>query len=366
MTAAARVGAARTGAVPDQAIRLALEALPVGVLVSTPDGDWGNAELRRIWRHDGDGPLGRRAFARGLERLDDDLPNDRRDGPGRRSSPLTAALAGRPSERARYRLRRSDGTTAVVVVSAVPLRSDGAIVGAVALAADVTALHDGERLRDSFLSILGHELRTPVTSIVTGADLLRSDNLDPDARRDVAEAVVEEANRVNRLVEQLVDLGRLERREMADPEPVHLVHLAAGVIRRERRRLPGRTIELSAEGDPPPVAGFEGYIAQALTILVDNAAKFAGRSGHVTVRIEAEDGTVGVHVLDDGPGLPSGGRDAIFRLFHRGRALGKGEGGMGIGLFVARAIVEAMHGRIWADDRPGGGADVGFALPVAE
>jgi K+-sensing histidine kinase KdpD len=101
-----------------------------------------------------------------------------------------------------------------------------------------------------------------------------------------------------------------------------------------------------------------------LTILVDNAVKFAGRSGHVTVLIAEEDGSVAVHVLDDGPGLPGGGQDAIFRLFHRGRAPGTAESGLGIGLFVARAIVEAMNGRIWATNRAGGGADVGFALPA--
>ena len=354
---------------PAEAIPLALEALPMGVLVSTPGGDWSNTELRRIWRHDGRPPIGRRTFARDLEPMDGPrfgpTPSDGRNGAHRRPSPLTVARSGRVSERARYRLRRSDGTTAVVAITAMPLRSDGAVVGAVALIADVTARYDAERLRDSFLSIVGHELRTPITSIVAGAELLQSDGIDADARHEVAETVVEEAHRVHRLVEQLVDLGRLERQEAVDPEPVHLVHLAAGVIRRERRRMPGRSIELVTEGRPPPIAGVEGSVAQALTILVDNAVKFAGRSGHVVVRIEEEDGSVAVHVLDDGPGLPAGGRDVIFRLFHRGRAPARGETGLGIGLFVARAIVEAMNGRIWAENRPDGGADVGFALPAA-
>src|SRR5262249_2364717 len=169
-----------------------LEALPVGVLLCTEDGDWSNTELLRIWRHDGDGRLGRRAFARGLAPLDGTAPGDGHRRAARRPSPLSMALSGRVSDRARYLLTRGDGSTAVVVVSAVPGRSDDAVVGAVAIIADITARYDVERLRDSFLSILGHELRTPITSIVSGADLLRSDGLDPEARRDVAETVVEE------------------------------------------------------------------------------------------------------------------------------------------------------------------------------
>src|SRR5436190_4501220 len=153
MTAATRGGALGSAAPPVQVIRLALETLPVGVFLSTAEGDWCNAELRRIWRHDGPSPLTRRAFARGLEALDESRQGVagavRKSPSAQRHSPVTLALSGRVSERARFRLRRTDGTTAVVVVSAVPLLSRGAVVGAVALIADVSARYDVERLRDS-------------------------------------------------------------------------------------------------------------------------------------------------------------------------------------------------------------------------
>jgi NtrC-family two-component system sensor histidine kinase KinB len=253
----------------------------------------------------------------------------------------------------------------VVLVAAAPLGSARRAGSAVAVATDVTSRHDVERLRDAFLGILGHELRTPVTSIVGAAELLRSDGLDPQVRRDVADTLVEEAHRVHRLVEQLIDLARLERSGVTSDEPIHVVHLARAVIRRERTRFPRLSLDLVADDHITPAMGAEGYVTQVLTILVDNAAKFSGKNGQVTVRVTAEADEVEVHVLDNGPGLPPAGRDAIFRLFQRGPASGPTDApGLGIGLFVARAIVEAMGGRIWAEDRPGGGADVGFALPA--
>ena len=103
-----------------------------------------------------------------------------------------------------------------------------------------------------------------------------------------------------------------------------------------------------------------------MAILIDNATKYAGEAGRIVVRVEACGPETAVRVLDEGPGLPLPGSEAVFRLFHRGPSADAQRSGTGIGLFVARAIVEAMGGRIWAENREGGGADVGFALPVAD
>src|SRR4051795_11075413 len=128
-------------------------------------------------------------------------------------------------------------------------------------------------------------------------------------RRYVADPLVEEAHRVHRLVEQLIDLARLERSGVTSDEPIPIVHLARAVIRRERTRFPRLTLDLVADVDVMPAMGAEGYVTQVLTILVDNAAKFSGKAGRVTVRVTAPADEAEIHVLDNGPGLPAAGRD---------------------------------------------------------
>jgi signal transduction histidine kinase len=353
--------------------RLALEALPVGVLVDTEDGLWANHELHRIWRRAESEPFDRVAVARSLtplaearratvtttdQRLEtDDEPRDDRPMVGEAGFTIAAG---------RYRLERGDGSSGVVrAESRLLVDSDGQPLGTIALVTDETAIHDAERLRDAFLGILGHELRTPITSIVGGSELLRSDGLDADIRREVAAALSDEADRLNRLVDQLIRLATLERRGSV-AEPVHLVHAARRAAQRERVRFPRLQVDVVSDGRVPAAAGDEGYIGEVMTILLDNAAKYAGPAGRVTLVVSGSETSAEVHVLDEGPGVPASAGD-IFGLFQRGAvAEASSRHGTGIGLFVARAIVEMMGGRIWASNRPEGGADVGFELPVAE
>jgi len=345
--------------------RAVLEALPVGVLVATAEGDWANPELLRIW--DRAGTVRARAFGRTLEPVGDRRPRSHarpRPPRARPRSPVALALAGQPVPAGRYRLKRDSGGYAVVQLSATPLTDpDGRVTGALIVAADETATYERERFRDAFLGILGHELRSPITSMVGGAELLRDDVLEPDTRAEVSASLVEESHRLNDLIDQLIQLASLERRPRASLEPVHVVHTARRVIRRERHRLPRLDVRVVAGPHVPPVLGDEGFVAQVVTILVDNAAKYGGTGGRVTVEVAQNGREVEVHVIDQGPGLPTEGREALFGLYHRGRP---GEipdrPGTGIGLFVARAVVEAMGGRVWAENRKEGGADVGFAL----
>ncbi len=350
--------------------RLALEALPVGVLVDSEDGLWANHELHHIWRRAETEPLDRATVARSLTPLADprrasvttDQPVGADDEP---RHPLVGE-AGFTIMPGRYRLDRGDGTTGVVrAESRLLVDSDGRPIGTIALLTDETGIHDAERLRDAFLGILGHELRTPITSIVGGSELLQNDGLDPEIRREVAASLSDEADRLNRLVDQLIRLATLERRGSV-AEPVHLVHAARRAAQRERTRFPRLRIEVVSDGRVPPAAGDEGFIGEVLTILLDNAAKYAGTAGHVTLVVSGSETVAEVHVLDEGPGVPASAGD-IFGLFQRGVADEAAERhGTGIGLFVARAIVEMMGGRIWAANRPDGGADVAFQLPVAD
>ena len=359
-------------------LEAAFEALPFGVLVCAPGGDRANAELRRML-----GIRGRRAPDRALlqRRLQ---ASDASTGAG--SSPrlrlVDAALAGEAAPPRLLNLRRMNGTTAVVRVTALPLAVAGG-PGAVVTVVDETAAHEVERLRDAFLGIVGHELRSPISSILAAAELLRDDGLPADVRAELARDLGEEAGRLHQLVEQLIRLADLRRLgDVLDDEPTHLPHLVRSQIVRWRSRQPRLDLRLEVPRDgPPAVAGHAGYVGQVLDILVDNAVKYAGVKAPLVIRLEASHDEVCVHVLDEGPGLPGSDGEPLFELFRRALPRGTADGrvgargdaiapvappaGQGIGLFVARSIVEALGGRIWATNRAEGGADVGFALPVA-
>ena len=351
---------------PQGSLEIAFNGLPIGVLVCTPHGDRANAELRRIVRFD-ERRLDHRALERRLRPVDGPNPSGR--GPAPFAHPIASALAGDSPASQRLRIERGDGTTGVVRVTARPLTlSDGP--GAVVTVADETATHEAERLRDAFLGIVGHELRSPISSVLAAAELLEAGDLAPDIRAEVVGGLGDEARRLNDLVEQLIRLADVRAPTGAvSDEPTHLPHLVRRRIVRWRQRQPRLTLKLDLADAVPPVAGEEGYVAQVLDILVDNALKYAGSSEPVIVRIERGDDEVRVHVLDSGPGLPADDMQRIFGLFWRAvparRSTRPVPSGHGIGLFVARSIVEALRGRIWARNRPEGGADVGFALPIS-
>ena len=346
----------------------AFDQVPVGILIATAAGDRVNPELRRLWRAAPDSAFDRRTVDRRLQ----PFQVRRSEGPplprGRRPhlAPVRAALAGRTTDGIRMFVERLDRTRGVVRVSARTLVLADGSLGAVFTATDEFATFESERLRDAFLGIVGHELRTPVSSILTAADLLALPDLGDEVRAEILTGLGEETRRLHALTEQLLRLADLERRGVdASDEPVHLVHVARRVVNRRRRHRRADGIRLDVPAEPvPAVAGEDGFVDQVIVAILDNAAKYAPGS-EVTVRIVVQDDTVEVHVLDRGPGLPKGGSDSIFTLFHRSSGTGRdGPAGFGIGLFVARSIIEAMGGRIWAVDRPGGGADVGFALPI--
>jgi len=358
---------------------VAADLADVGLLTTTGDVDWANPALRRMWRLDDHARIDVRALGRALEPVSNRAPAVDDGRPRRRAprvTPVSRALRGERVEAGLYRLTRGDGTVGVFRVSAEPVRdAAGAVIGAAMTVGDETARHDSARLRDAFIGILGHELRTPIGSILSGSELLRNDGIDAAARREIAGLLVGEADRLDRLVDQLIRLADLERRGPAETEPVHLLHLARSVAARHRQTRSRTRIEVvSLSSDSPVALGDEGYVTEALGILIQNAVRHAGRQASVQVRIEPRPAEVAIHVLDDGPGLPAGRKEDLFRLYHRGfrastiargAARRDGGGGTGIGLFLAARLIEAMGGRIWAKNRPTGGAEIGFALPAA-
>jgi signal transduction histidine kinase len=344
---------------PAASAEAVLLAMPIGVLIEDAQGSCRiNLELRRIWRYDSPDPPSAAALRRDLEAL------PRPEAPGE----LLRVAFGASVATGRWRLqmlRRRDGTTLPVRVMEQTLPGrDGALLNATYVME--SGLHQADaRLRQAFLAMIGHELRTPISSIVAGAELLHGAGLDDVTRDEVTGLVVEEAHRVNLLIEQLTSLTLLHSiGSAAASEPVHLFHLVRRVGLREASRRSDLRLRLPRLEPRPTIAlGDEAFIDQVLTILFDNAAKYAAPNGNVEVTVEQAGDEVAVHVLDDGPGLRGTDPRRLFELFERA-PIHAGDGrGTGIGLYVASQVVTAMHGRIWAADRPGGGGDFGFALP---
>ena len=231
---------------------------------------------------------------------------------------------------------------------------------------DVTEGRRREAVRETFIGVLSHELRTPVTTIFGGAKLLARENstLDEETRRGIFRDIHEEAERLQRLVEDVVALNRFgEAVGDVGREPVLLQRLLPHVVQSEDGRWPGVEFKLAIEAGLPTVSADPTYVEQVIRNMVSNAAKYGGMNSTVRVEAERGDGEVVVRFLDDGPGFPVEERERLFELFYRSAKTATVAGGAGIGLFVCARLVAAMGGRTWATPRETGGAEFGFALP---
>jgi signal transduction histidine kinase len=238
--------------------------------------------------------------------------------------------------------------------------------GTILVLRDVTAARNARSVRDAFLGILSHELRTPVTTIYGGSEMLarRAGSVTEEERRDVFEDIRAEADRLYRLVENLLVLSHVERQGLQiDPEPVLLQRLIPRVIDSESGRWLSARFLTELPPGLPPVAAEETYLEQILRNLLGNAAKYGGQ-GPVVVTATDVGSAIRVTVADTGPGFPEDEKDRLFDLFYRSPSLSRTASGAGIGLFVSRQLIAAMSGRMWAVNRDGGGAEFGFELPI--
>jgi PAS domain S-box-containing protein len=234
---------------------------------------------------------------------------------------------------------------------------------------DVTEARRREAVRETFIGVLSHELRTPITTIFGGAKLLARERstLDDETRLGIFRDIHDEAERLQRLVEDVVALNRFgeDVGSVGDigREPVLLQRLLPRVVESEDGRWPGVTFRLHTASGLPTVSADPTYVEQVVRNFISNAAKYGGLESTVVIEAARGDGEVIVRVLDDGPGFPIEEGDRLFELFYRSAQTARTAGGAGIGLFVCARLVAAMGGRIWAAPRSGGGSEFGFALP---
>jgi two-component system sensor histidine kinase KdpD len=223
-----------------------------------------------------------------------------------------------------------------------------------------------ERLRSALLSSVSHDLRTPLAAIEGAATTLldRQASLDDAVRRDLLDTIREEAERLNRRVRNLLDMTRLDAGAVAvSKEWQPLEEVVGAALTQLEDRLAGREVRTQL-GDRLQLVPLDAVlIEQVLVNLLENALKYSAGQGPLEIRASAGEREVVVEVADHGPGLPPGEEERIFERFHRAAGHG-GPGGVGLGLAICRAIVAAHGGRIWAENRSGGGAAFKFTLPL--
>ena len=231
--------------------------------------------------------------------------------------------------------------------------------------ARVERVAEVDRARSALFSSVTHDLRTPLASILASATSM----LDPDAalrsadRRELLENVRQEAERLNRLVGNLLELSRLRAGVLVPARtPASMQEVIDDVLVRLRRSLSEHRIRLDVAADLPDVPMDVVQMDQALTNLLENAVRAAPAGTTVVVSALRGDEGIVVAVEDQGPGVPAGDRERLFEAFVRGDRTPWA--GSGLGLAIARAVVEAHGGRIWIDDAGLGGAAVRFELPL--
>ena len=229
-------------------------------------------------------------------------------------------------------------------------------------------LTETDKLRQALLTSISHDLRTPLASVLGAASTLRDldGSLDRDSKRELLGTVIDEAERLNRFIANLLDMTRLEAGAVAPNFGEHDVGEIVGTaLRRASKILTGHRVEVETAPDLPPLHLDAVLFEQALFNLLDNAAKYAPEGTTIRVQSWQEGRRIVLQILDEGDGLPAGDVERIFDKFYRARKGDRVRAGTGLGLAIARGFVEAMGGTIGASNRTDRrGAAFTLALPV--
>ncbi len=274
---------------------------------------------------------------------------------------IVAVLSSTLGEMGRARAAEAErrrGETEAVLAELRELSDERDRIQAEAIEAG--ALRRSDELKTALLRSVSHDLRTPLTSIIASGTALDSPTLTEDERHELSAAVVEEGQRLSRLVENLLDVSRLESGS-AEPrrEPVDL----AGVFEAAREWVGagGAVIKLGADPQLPPLVADPVQLERAFANLFENAVRHGG-GRPVLVRSRESGGRLVVRVVDQGPGIPEGEREQVFQPFYRREGSGQG---FGLGLAIARGFVEANGGEIAVESVPGQGSTFVVTFPLA-
>lgn len=226
-----------------------------------------------------------------------------------------------------------------------------------------------ERMRSALLSSVSHDLRTPLAAIVGSAGSLLDDHvqLPPRDQRDLCQTIFDNAGRLSRIVENVLNMTRIESGMFSMVKQLHVLEEVVGsTLQRMTEPLCGRRIQTHLPDDLPLVPMDDVLFQQVLVNLLDNAQRYVPPESSIEITASAADGMLLLDVADRGPGFSAGEEQRVFEKFYRGKGHRNDQRGTGLGLTICRAIVAAHGGSMWAENRAGGGAVFRIRLPLAD
>jgi len=281
----------------------------------------------------------------------------------------TGAQPAVPDEQRIIVLQKGDASRHYLFSVTAIRGRDRSLSGIVLLLRDVTRLKEVERLKSEFVMAASHELRTPLTSLGMSVDLLLEHTSQglADKDRDLLQVAHEEVHRMKALVNDLLDLskieaGRIELEFESVPVPTLFEHVKTVF----KNQMDMKDVSLTSEltGDMPKVRADANKVAWVLTNLISNALRYVSKGGHISLMAHRIGPHVHLSVRDDGPGIPPEYQSKIFQKFVQVK--GQEAGGTGLGLAICKEIVRAHGGAIWVESSAGRGSTFAFTLPVAQ
>jgi PAS domain S-box-containing protein len=284
--------------------------------------------------------------------------------------PAQRALSGQTIRQEELVVVQPDGRRVPVLESAAPVRGpEGRVIGAVTVLENISILKELERMRDEWTSVIAHDLRQPVTTISGYAGLLERKIQAPaqiEERRAV-EHILTAARNLGKMIGDLLDVTRIEaRRLQLSLQSVDLAALLPSVVERAATVTEGHPVRVEVKGEIPTVEADPGRIEQVLMNLLSNAAKYGYPATEILVTVTKRAQDVEVSVTNQGPGIAPEEMPKLFGRFYRAPEARAGRvAGLGLGLYIAKGLVEAHGGHIWAESIPGHTTTFSFTLPLS-
>lgn len=240
-------------------------------------------------------------------------------------------------------------------------------VGVAVIMQDITHLKELDRIKSDFVNTVSHDLRSPLTAILGYVELIERVGQLTDQQREFVRRVQFSVNNITSLINDLLDLGRIEAGFDTLKEIVSFSAIIQYAIEGLHNRFDGKDLNLSVEipENLPPVLGNPIRLRQMVANMLGNAIKYTPARGHISIRALSKDGQIILEMKDDGPGISPADLPHIFDKFYRGSNVALEIPGTGLGLSIVKSIVENHRGRIWVDSIPGKGACFTVVLPVA-
>lgn len=264
-------------------------------------------------------------------------------------------------------LQRSSGVPLPVGITYAPLISEeGNLLNIIATVRDITRFREAEELKSTFISVISHELKTPVALIKGYVGTLRREdaNWDREIVKDSLAVIEEEADRLTGLIENLLDASRLQAGGLSiSLSDVDLHLISSRIATRFNTQSSIHNIVVDFPENFPVINGDETRLEQVLSNLVSNAIKYSPQGGEIRISGQVRPTQVIICASDEGPGVASEDIPHIFDRFYRSSIAKRTTKGAGLGLYLARAVIEAHGGRIWVDPQPGTGARICFSIP---